>query len=60
MPVSGKVLEVNDLLEETPEVINSDPFREAWMLKIELLDPSELDTLMDAAAYEAYCQEREH
>ncbi len=60
LPASGKVLEVNEALADTPELVNSDPYGEAWMVKIELSDPSELDSLMDAAAYEKYCQERSH
>lgn len=52
-PVSGKVIAINDELPDTPEVVNSDAYGKAWMLKIELSDPSELDGLMDAAAYEA-------
>jgi glycine cleavage system H protein len=59
-PVSGKVLELNQSLTDQFEVINNDPYGAAWMMKIEMSDPSELDTLMDAAAYEAYCQERGH
>ena len=51
--MSGKVIAINDELPDTPEVVNSDPYGKAWMLKIELSDPSELDGLMDAAAYEA-------
>lgn len=60
LPVSGVVTEVNETLGQTPELLNSDPFGEAWMLKIELADPKELDDMMDAKAYEAYCQERSH
>lgn len=59
-PVSGKVLELNQSLADQFEVINNDPYGAAWMMKIEMSDLSELDTLMDAAAYEAYCQERGH
>ncbi len=59
-PVSGKVVEVNEALSDTPEVVNSDPYGSAWMIKIELSDLSELDSLLDADAYEAYCQERDH
>lgn len=51
-PVSGKVLEVNEGLPGKPEIINSDAYGEAWMVKLELSDPTELDSLMDAAAYE--------
>ncbi|MEN6408999.1 MAG: glycine cleavage system protein GcvH [Anaerolineaceae bacterium] len=60
LPVSGKVVEINEALPDSPELVNSDPFGGAWMLKVELSDPSELDSLMDAAAYEKYCQERAH
>ena len=52
-PVSGTVVEVNEALRETPELLNSDPFREGWIARVELGDPSELETLMDAAGYEA-------
>lgn len=60
MPVSGKVVEVNEALADTPELLNSDPFGKAWMLKVELTNPAELNDLMDAPAYEAYCKERSH
>ena len=53
-PVSGKVVEVNEALEDQPELINQDAF-ENWIIKVELSDKSELDALMDAAAYEAFC-----
>src|SRR5512136_2738389 len=59
-PISGKVLAVNEDLPSAPETINSDPYGAAWMMKIEMSDLTELNTLMDAAAYEKYCQEREH
>lgn len=59
-PVSGKVVELNQSLTDQFEVINTDPYGAAWMMKIEMADPSELDALLDAAAYEAYCQERGH
>ncbi len=58
-PVSGKVVAVNEALTEAPEKINEDPYGEAWLIKLDIADPSELDGLMDAAAYEAYCNERE-
>ena len=57
-PVSGKVVEVNEDLADTPETVNNDPYGAAWMVKVEMSDPSELDALMDAAAYEKYCEER--
>jgi glycine cleavage system H protein len=47
-------------LADTPEVVNSDPYGAAWIARIEISDPSELDGLMDAAAYEKYCEGREH
>ena len=55
--MTGKVIEVNEPLLDSPETINEDPYDEGWMLRIEMKDPSELDTLMDAAAYEAYIKE---
>ena len=57
-PVSGTVVEVNDALEDQPELINQDAF-ENWIIKVELSDKSELDSLMDAKAYEAFCA-KEH
>ena len=52
-PVSGTVVEVNEALEDTPELINQDAFGN-WIIKVELADPTELDNLMDAKAYEAF------
>jgi glycine cleavage system H protein len=60
LPVSGKINEINNALGKTPEIINTDPYGAAWMLKVEMSNPAELDELMDAKAYEAYCQERSH
>ncbi|MCB0734645.1 MAG: glycine cleavage system protein GcvH [Bacteroidetes bacterium] len=51
MPVSGEVIEVNADLEGNPESVNSDPYGSGWMIKVKLSDVSELDGLMDAAAY---------
>ena len=51
-PVSGKVVEVNPELEDAPEKINEDAY-EAWIIKVEMSDPSQVDTLLDAAAYKA-------
>ena len=53
-PVSGTVVAVNTELEATPEALNTDPYGAGWIFRIELSDPSELDGLMDAAAYEAF------
>lgn len=54
-PVSGTVAEVNEALEDHPELINKDAFAN-WIMKVNLSDKAELDALMDAAAYEKYCQ----
>ncbi|MGM9783358.1 MAG: glycine cleavage system protein GcvH [Paludibacteraceae bacterium] len=53
MPVSGEVLEVNSALEAQPELVNSDPYGEGWMIKVAVADAAELDNLLDAAAYAA-------
>ena len=53
-PVSGTVIEINEALEDQPELINQDAF-ENWIIKVELSDKSDLDNLMDAAAYEEFC-----
>ena len=54
-PVSGKVVEVNPDLEDAPEKINEDAY-EAWIIKVEMTDPSEVEALMDAAAYQEYSE----
>ncbi len=56
-PLSGKVLEINDTLTDNPETVNEDPYGEGWLVKIELSDPSELETLLDQKAYQAYVEE---
>ena len=53
-PVSGTVVEVNEALEDEPELVNQDAYAN-WIIKVELSDPSELESLMDAQAYEAFC-----
>jgi glycine cleavage system H protein len=55
-PVSGNVIEVNEELEDTPEKVNEDAYA-AWIIKVEMSDPSELDALMDAAAYKNHIGE---
>lgn len=52
-PVSGKVIEVNRSLNDNPEVINKDPYGEGWIIKIEITNPAEIDSLMDVNAYKA-------
>lgn len=53
MPVSGEVLEVNEAINDQPELVNNDPYGKGWMIKIRVADPAELDTLLDAAGYQA-------
>lgn len=59
-PVSGKVVALNEALGDEFEVVNNDPFGKAWFLKVELSDPSELDSMLSADEYTAYCADREH
>ena len=54
-PVSGIVLEVNEALDDQPELVNQDAFAN-WIIKVEISDKSELDNLMDAKAYAAFCE----
>ena len=58
-PVSGKVLEINDDLPESPEMINEDPYGDGWIVKIAIADPTDLDDLMTSEAYERYVAEQE-
>lgn len=51
MPLSGEIIEFNEELESTPETVNSDPYEGGWMIKIKISDPSEVEALLDAAAY---------
>ena len=53
MPVTGEVLEINENLDAQPESVNNDPYGEGWIIRISVKDASELDKLMDAAAYQA-------
>jgi len=58
MPVGGEVVAINEALADSPELINEDPFGKAWILKIKLSDPGELDNLMDSETYQNL--ERDH
>lgn len=58
IPVSGEVIEINDGLADSPEILNSDPYGEGWMIKVKIADLEELVNLLDAESYEAYCNER--
>ena len=55
-PVSGTVVEVNEALEDQPELLNEDAFAN-WIIKVQLSDPSELESLMDAKTYATFCEE---
>ena len=57
-PISGKVIEVNESLSDTPEVLNDDPYENGWLFKVELNNPSELDELFDAKGYDELCESR--
>jgi glycine cleavage system H protein len=58
-PVSGRVVERNGVLSETPELINSDPYGEGWMVVVEMSDPSQMDGLLDAAGYRQMAEKSE-
>ncbi|MGM0497257.1 MAG: glycine cleavage system protein GcvH [Bacteroidota bacterium] len=51
MPVSGEVVEVNSKLEDSPEIVNKDPYGEGWLIKVKLSDKSEIDDLLSASKY---------
>jgi len=59
-PISGKVIDTNTTLSDDLSIINKDPFGQGWMCKIQILDKNELNNLMDASAYQKYCEGREH
>jgi glycine cleavage system H protein len=58
-PVSGEVIEANAELPNKPEAINSDPHGAGWLIKVKLANPAEVNSLMDATAYEAYIAEKQ-
>ena len=58
-PADGEILEINEAVTENPETLNSDPYGQGWLLKMKLSDPSQLDDLMEADAYDAYNESRE-
>ncbi len=53
MPVSGEVLEINETINDQPELVNNDPYGEGWMIKISVANPEELNNLLDAEGYQA-------
>jgi glycine cleavage system H protein len=56
MPLAGEVLEINEELEDSPELVNQDPYGEAWFVRVSIANPAEVDDLLDADAYSAYCE----
>jgi glycine cleavage system H protein len=58
-PVSGRVLKVNDPLNQTPENVNEEPYDEGWMIQIEMSNAAELGSLLDSAAYAEFLKETE-
>jgi len=58
--INGRVVEVNTLVLDTPELVNTDPFGEGWLIKVEVDDLSSLETMMTAAEYETFLAEEEH
>jgi len=57
-PISGKVLEVNESLSDTPEVLNEDPYENGWLFKVKFNNPSEIDELFEAKGYDEFCESR--
>lgn len=59
-PVSGKVTKINTELDATPEAVNNDPYGAGWFFEVEMSDPAELDTLMEADEYKAHTETEKH
>jgi glycine cleavage system H protein len=53
MPISGEIIEINDVLKDQPELVNSKPYDDGWMIKIKITDTSQIDTLLSSEAYQA-------
>lgn len=60
MPIGGVIVEVNSALADAPELVNQDPYGQAWLIRFTPSDPAEANGLMDSAEYRKYCQERAH
>lgn len=56
-PVTGEVIEVNEGLEDTPDLVNDDPYGEGWIFKVKISEPSEMNEMMDEKAYAAHIEE---
>ncbi len=59
-PVSGAVVEFNEVLLDNPRLVNQSPLADGWIIKVEMTDPAELDELMDEAAYAEFCKQESH
>ena len=59
MPVDAEIVAVNQALRQKPDTVNSDPYGAAWLAKVKVTDASQLESLLDAAAYEKFCEERQ-
>ncbi len=59
IPVSGEVIEINEALADSPELVNTDPYGDGWMIKIRLTDRDEIDSLLSAGEYEDFIKEQE-
>jgi glycine cleavage system H protein len=57
-PLSGEILEVNEAIVDAPELVNDDPYGQGWLVRIKLSDPSEVEGLLDSAAYSAFIAEQ--
>ncbi|MGD1992660.1 MAG: glycine cleavage system protein GcvH [Anaerolineae bacterium] len=59
MPVGGEITDINEQLEDTPELVNQDPYGDGWLIRFTASDPSELEELMDSEAYQAFVAQEE-
>ena len=58
IPVSGEVIEINETLADSPELVNSDSYKDGWMVKIKILDTAEIDSLLSSVEYEDFIKEQ--
>tara|TARA_R110001592_G_scaffold89970_3_gene264640 strand:+ start:5172 stop:5570 length:399 start_codon:yes stop_codon:yes gene_type:complete len=59
-PISGTVIEINDALEDSPELVNSDPYDDGWFFKVKISDADELSSLLSAEEYTEVCESEDH
>lgn len=59
IPVSGEIIEINETLADSPELVNEDPYNKGWMIRFRIADPSEADSLLSASEYEDFVSEQE-